>query len=274
VIALVASALALASPSAHAYFQAGDIAPNFTKTALGGQSHTLYDYRGKVVVLFLFGYDCPFCEEDGIPFQQEIWQHNQSKYPGQVQVLGADLWNGTPVDVAEFGSETGATYPLLLNGGSGAGNENLQTAYGHYDNYVVISRQGVIRYNAFDHWTHGNRYHPTEIQAVIDSLVANLADVGGGVSPSLQLSAAPNPFRDHAAIELLAPSGDLPARVTVHDIAGRRVATLWEGLAPGGRMRLEWDGRGRGVATMEPGVYVVRAQIGGQIVTRRIVRVR
>lgn len=41
---------------ARAVLHAGDVAPNFTKLDLNGVPHTLYDYRGKVVLLFLLGY--------------------------------------------------------------------------------------------------------------------------------------------------------------------------------------------------------------------------
>ena len=41
---------------AGAVVHAGDIAPDFHKTDLDGNPHTLYQYRGKVVVLFLLGY--------------------------------------------------------------------------------------------------------------------------------------------------------------------------------------------------------------------------
>ena len=43
-------------PSAEAVLHAGDVAPNFTKIDLNGVVHTLYQYRGKVVVLFVLGY--------------------------------------------------------------------------------------------------------------------------------------------------------------------------------------------------------------------------
>ena len=53
---LVALAAMVAAPRpAQAVFHAGDIAPDFRKTGLDGISRTLYQYRGKVVVLFLLG---------------------------------------------------------------------------------------------------------------------------------------------------------------------------------------------------------------------------
>ena len=51
------SMLALAPGPAYAVYHAGDIAPDFRKTDLDGPSRSLYSYRGKVVVLFLLGYN-------------------------------------------------------------------------------------------------------------------------------------------------------------------------------------------------------------------------
>ena len=47
--------LASAGP-ARAVWHAGQVAPDFHKTDLNGNAQTLYQYRGKVVVLFLLGY--------------------------------------------------------------------------------------------------------------------------------------------------------------------------------------------------------------------------
>lgn len=37
-------------------------APDFTLTDQNGKTHTLSDYRGKIVVLEWFNYECPFCK--------------------------------------------------------------------------------------------------------------------------------------------------------------------------------------------------------------------
>ncbi|HMB70272.1 MAG TPA: S8 family serine peptidase, partial [bacterium] len=54
---------------------------------------------------------------------------------------------------------------------------------------------------------------------------------------------SPNPFRGNATTVKF----DLPAptdvRVSVYDLAGRRVATLTEGTQPAGRHSIRWDGR-------------------------------
>ena len=49
--------LALPTPrAAHAVLHAGAVAPDFTKTDLDGNVHTLSQYRGRVVVLFVLAY--------------------------------------------------------------------------------------------------------------------------------------------------------------------------------------------------------------------------
>lgn len=63
------------------------------------------------------------------------------------------------------------------------------------------------------------------------------------------------------------------AKVEVLDIAGRAVATLYEGAAAAGEHEVRWDGRdasGHGVA---PGVYLARVLTGDGVASRRVVRV-
>ena len=49
--------LASVPGSAHAVLHAGDPTPDFHKTDLDGAPQTLFQYRGKVVVMFLMGYN-------------------------------------------------------------------------------------------------------------------------------------------------------------------------------------------------------------------------
>jgi hypothetical protein len=57
-ISLLGSALlGLAPVRVDAVVHAGDVAPDFHKLDLNGVSQTLFQYRGKVVVMFLEGYN-------------------------------------------------------------------------------------------------------------------------------------------------------------------------------------------------------------------------
>lgn len=204
--------------------------------------------------------------------QTNIAQYYETNFPGQVQVVGVDLWDGTMVDLRGFKTQTGATYPLLLNGTFGTGG-NMTLLYGTYDNYVVVNKQGIVRYHAALVWPHGNRYHLNEIRGAVDSLVTQVVGVEpGGGQGALRLTSAPNPARGAAAIELSVPAGGASsATVTVHDISGRTVATVWEGAIPAGVSRFPWsltDGSG---ASRPPGVYLVRARVDAQYRVHRMV---
>ena len=128
--------------------------------------------------------------------------------PGKVQVLGVDMYNTSPAIVQTFMNITGATFPLLLIGSTALGT-NMEPPYGERDNYVIISQQRTIRYNAQLKYLHGQRFHLAEMQAVIDSLLDE-ALVGvpePGTAPRFALEAAPNPFRGAVDIRLVNPSG-------------------------------------------------------------------
>ena len=202
-------------------------------------------------------------------------------------MLGADLWLGTPTQVGNFKSQTGATYPLLLCGNrcigatgfcatSGSNCVNLEIQYGPYDNYLVIDTQGIVRYHAANLWAHGNRYHLNEIRACVDTLVPSVVGVGGpGPAPRAAgptLRVAPNPFRSSVTIEIVNPEyAPNAARVTVHDLAGRIVAIPFEGPAAPGATRIAWDGRSASGNRPAPGLYHVRARVGPTVLVRRVV---
>jgi len=211
---------------------------------------------------------------DGPSVEADLWQYYRGRSPGQIEVLAPDLFDGTAAQLTQFRNETGATFPLLLNGAAGAGNENLFTVYGDRDNYAVISKQGIVRYNAFNFWPYGARYHLDELRGCIDSLLTVTTDVDGRNAPHVfGLVARPNPARGAIVLELANPSEQaLAARVEVYDLAGRPVAAVYDGLVPHGRTPMTWTGRDAGGRPVAPGVYLVRARIGGALLTRRVLR--
>lgn len=84
---------------------------------------------------------------------------------------------------------------------------------------------------------------------------------------------APNPFNPRTQVELSVPADGL-AEVAVFDLAGRRVRTLLQGDLRAGRHPIVWDGldqRGNAVAS---GTYLFRAEVRGEVSTRRAVLVR
>jgi hypothetical protein len=84
----------------------------------------------------------------------------------------------------------------------------------------------------------------------------------------------PNPFRGETEVLFAVPGEKASVRLTVYDLAGRRVRSLVSGEIPGGRHSVTWDGRndeGRNVAT---GVYFYRLESRDETLTKKLVLLR
>lgn len=270
---VVLASLLAPSHVAHAQIALGSSAPTFTKSLLGGGSYTLTPVSSKVRVLFLFGYNCPVCLSDGPSVQQQIHEYYASVSPGEVEVIGVDVWNGNAAGVNGFKNATGATYPLLMNGATATGG-NVESLYGPWDNYLVISKQGIVRYHSALTYPHGNRYQLGEIRGAVDSLVAGFVSVPSATASGLSLSAGPNPMRAEAVIAMTLPRSDAAARVSVHDLSGRTIAVLHDGATAAGALTLHWNGRDASGSLVPAGLYLVRARVGDEVLNRRLAVVR
>lgn len=88
------------------------------------------------------------------------------------------------------------------------------------------------------------------------------------IAPQLRLVVAPNPAAGSTVVSfsLLRPGR---ARLEVFDLAGRRIATLYEGELPAGSHTRRWNG-GAASGTVRGGVYVVRLTAGDATVRRTV----
>jgi cytochrome c biogenesis protein CcmG, thiol:disulfide interchange protein DsbE len=121
-------------------------APDFTLRNLDGETVSLSDYRGKVVLLNFWGTWCPPCREE-TPALQAAYQRYQDQ--GFV-VVGVDLlfqersqYQRDVDDVRTFAKLYGVTYPMVLDEDGSAsqayGIAPLPTSY-------IIDRDGKVRY--------------------------------------------------------------------------------------------------------------------------------
>ncbi|UCH78079.1 MAG: T9SS type A sorting domain-containing protein [Candidatus Coatesbacteria bacterium] len=114
---------------------------------------------------------------------------------------------------------------------------------------------------AVDLNSHKERFGPVRIS--MPGLKATFA-----LAPSY-----PNPARTEAVITFTLPEAG-PARLTVYDVSGRRVATLAEGALEAGEREVVWnltDDRG---ASVPPGVYFYRLETPTETAARRLVVAR
>jgi hypothetical protein len=94
-------------------------------------------------------------------------------------------------------------------------------------------------------------------------------EAAGGTSISLY-PARPNPFSGSTTIDLYLPR---PQRVmlAVYDVKGRRVSTIRSGMLGQGRHSLRWDGAGDSGRPAAQGVYFLKMETEGKVLTRKIV---
>jgi hypothetical protein len=94
-------------------------------------------------------------------------------------------------------------------------------------------------------------------------------------SRSLVLRAHPSPFSERAAIavEWMDRADDV-VRVSVYDVAGRRIRTLLDTHVFANGAHLSWDGRNQHGERVASGVYYVQAIRGHERVARQLVLVR
>jgi len=138
---LLVTALLVPLTAFPATIQPGTEAPDFTLTDSENNEFSLSDFRGKVVLLDLVGWNCQPCIEDAIGVEA-IWQDFKDD---EFQVLGLDFWNGTAQNVQTFIDQTSATFPVLRD----AGFLSLSSQYGiTFDNFVIIDPEGIVRYTS------------------------------------------------------------------------------------------------------------------------------
>lgn len=97
--------------------------------------------------------------------------------------------------------------------------------------------------------------------------VADAPVVVAAPSRVMLAAPAPNPSRGPVALRFALPRA-MPARLDVLDVAGRRVATLADGLHTAGEHAVSWRGGGA-----RAGVYFARLSTPEGAVTRTVVRV-
>jgi peroxiredoxin len=140
--------LALAAASA-ARAKVGDPAPSFSLVDTNGKSHTLGDFKGKVVVLEWLNHDCPFVKKHydsgNMPALQArytakgvVWLSINSSAPGKQGNYAPDKANELSRE-----KKSGATYVLLDPDGTVGRLYGAKTTPHMY----VIDASGVLRYD-------------------------------------------------------------------------------------------------------------------------------
>ncbi len=108
--ALALAACSLPGASSPASAAPGAPAPGFTVQGVDGATHSLSDYRGKVVVLNFWATWCIPCRAEMPDLEHEARIHRSDP----VVILGMD-WMESAAPIKDFAQGLGVSYPMLLD---------------------------------------------------------------------------------------------------------------------------------------------------------------
>lgn len=122
----------------------GSMAPDFTQTTFNGDTITLSEQSGKVVVLNFWSSDCVPCVRES-----PLLQSRAASDPDGLIVIGVDRKVDSDYPARRFAEEYGITYPLLADEGAGGTDTRgpIELAYGigqFYPTTIFISPGGQI----------------------------------------------------------------------------------------------------------------------------------
>lgn len=143
---------------------------DFTLTSVEGEQISLADYKGKVLIVDMWGTWCPPCRDEIPHFIQLLEKHNEAG----LAIVGINYERGDPANWADviktFVEKFGVTYPCLI-GDTETKNMAGLTAY---PTTLFIDHTGKIRlkivgYSEYDH-----------LESIVEALLAeqNTSDEG------------------------------------------------------------------------------------------------
>ena len=170
-MAVLAVGMLAAAAQAKSFFKPGEPAPNFSLETLDGQTISLAQHKGKVVVLGLF-HICEPCLIQGT----ELQKVHQAMQGRNVQVLGVNSAGNSKEKVKEFLHEfpLKVTYPYMVDP-----KKETDKLYGggrFIPNVYVIDQEGKVRWQRVGTMEIGGA---EVIKAEVEKLLAPGGKAGG-----------------------------------------------------------------------------------------------
>ena len=131
-----------------------------------------------------------------------------------------------------------------------------------------------IANNVVDQWV---RVLQTEGPVSVPGEGEGPGDEGGGVPSSAKINLEPNfpnPFNPKTTIQFTVPGVEQDVEISLYDIAGRKIRTLFAGKAEAGTHSLEWNGMSEDGMRLSSGIYFCRLRVGSEVQTRKIALVK
>ncbi len=199
-----------------------------------------------------------FCPPELDPFRTEEWtwaELDPELVSGgssqRVFRITVELSSGVLI---EAGMSLGVT-PLIDWGHAepftGVCATPMYVSYGACPAYLDGDNWGYTRWTGIDFFTQ----IPQDLGYIIEGVSTTVSPAAPGTITTFR--AHPNPFNPRSTLscELSTPG---PVRLSILDLAGRRLATLFEGPRDAGILRMDWDGRDDTGRALPTGVYLAQ----------------
>lgn len=144
-----------------------------------------------------------------------------------------------------------------ITNGRDSGDPDAASVFSWVFDYSTLSRDTVFM--APRTWDYFCFIHEP---VMVGTIIVTSATAGVGPGGVLTRAAftrppAPNPTRGTIAFAIALPRAT-PVSLTVHDLAGRLVGRIQDGVLPAGEHSFRWDGRGANGRPLESGRYFIR----------------
>ena len=207
--------------------------------------------------------------------EQGVWYFNPpAVYVDPNLAVGDSVFTSVCVSlINEWGFEYQGHQPHTLHC---IGRETVDTLVGPVQALILNpswgGEEGNWRYGTDGLFTFGFGVGPIRLQSTqsgdVDYLLTDLVGLEITDTPpvtrDLAMSAAPNPFNPATRLSFTLEE-ESPATLEVFDLAGKRVASLHQGVLSAGHHEFTWQPRNLG-----SGVYLARLQAGANLVTKRL----
>jgi len=166
-----------------------------------------------------------------------------------VPSAGGVIWLNAPVNGAGVRYDSGAFRTVFMS----AAFEGVSDSAGDPNNQAAVMERILD-------W-------------LIPSGAVGVETIAGATTTFDLLPNTPNPFGGETSLKFALPSSG-HARLSVYDVAGRRVADLVDRAMDAGVHSVTWDGRDASGSAVASGVYLARLEAGGKTMTREMVRLK
>jgi peroxiredoxin len=235
----------------------GETPPDFSLKDLAEMDYILSANKGKVIMIFLVGYNCPLCIASAPDVKTDIV--NVFASTAKFQPVVIDVWDGSKAAVQGFASSTGLDATFLQKG-SGVASSWSAT----YDRLYVVDSSGKLVFKGSKSARSQISPAKSAIQTALNNVVTSspIIDEQEGFSLSQNY---PNPVRSSTTIKFRLDEAS-QVDLSVYDITGKMVAAPINDFYERGEHEFTFNRNG-----LQNGIYFYRLNTAKNEAVKRMV---